>query len=235
MAVAAGANAATSTNQASADYTYTGPTISGGEADVLGVVSVGFRSNSATITTLTWDGNATTESWFISQNPARMTQHYIKNPASATSVRVVISATATSVSGAFYYTGVDQTTPADTAVTSQGTGTSATVDVTSATDDMVVGSTAVVNADAHTEGGGQTERWQETRGSAITGSGSDETGAATVTHSVSWTSSVAFVHGAFNMNAAAGGGGGRIMSSLAHHGGLAGKGGIAGIGGGLAG
>ena len=82
--------------------------------------------------------------------------------------------------GVTTWTGVDQTTPLGTFVSASAVGgTTLTVDVTSATGELVH-DTAFCEGDCSAAGAGQTERWKIDRGG-----GSTEAGASTVT--MSWT------------------------------------------------
>lgn len=112
------------------------------------------------------------------------------------------------------YNGVDQTTPEDAVQTVDGSGggTSSTVNVSSATGNMVMDAlTAAAGVTALTAGAGQTEINQMT---TDTGAGhqalasSYESGGATVTMSWSWTGFSTYVGWAWDINADAGGGGG---------------------------
>ncbi|MFQ5552265.1 MAG: hypothetical protein ACE5EW_00835 [Thermoplasmata archaeon] len=88
------------------------------------------------------------------------------------------------VGGATSWTGVDQSTPFGPTATANGTASPATVDVTSASNEVVVDVVGTRNAATVTEGLGQTQRWNLGIG-VIDGGGSSEPGAATVT--MSWT------------------------------------------------
>lgn len=90
---------------------------------------------------------------------------------------------------AFSLFGVDQTTPVGTAVTNEVVSTSASVNVSSAVNELVMSCLGVsVTSSAWTVGAGQTERWlNSTDINATAEQGSSEPGAATVTMSHSWT------------------------------------------------
>lgn len=82
------------------------------------------------------------------------------------------------------YSSVDQNNPVGTKVTSTGSGTSISDDVSSAQAELVVDAISVNNGGDDTAGAGQTERYA----AAVDGrrsEGSDEDGASTVT--MSWT------------------------------------------------
>lgn len=91
-----------------------------------------------------------------------------------------------SVAGAMTFTNVHQTTPLGTFASANGTSTAATVDVTSATGELVFDTIVCETCISLTVGGGQTEHWNLSQaGSYAMGAGSTEPGAATVT--MSWT------------------------------------------------
>lgn len=111
------------------------------------------------------------------------------------------------------FSGVDQTTPDDAQQTVDGSGggTSSTVNVSSATDNLVMDClTASAGVTVLTAGAGQTEINQMT---TDTGAGhqalasSSEAGSTTATMSWSWTGFVSYVGWAWDINAASGGGG----------------------------
>jgi hypothetical protein len=86
--------------------------------------------------------------------------------------------------GAISFTGVSQANPLGTVGTNSGTsGTTASVAVSSDTDEIVV-DVVSVNSSTPTVGADQTSRWADARGSTK-GAGSTETGAASTT--MSWT------------------------------------------------
>jgi len=88
------------------------------------------------------------------------------------------------VVGVMTFTGVDPNTPLGTFASARGTSsTTATVDVTSATNELVFDTVAGNNA--FTVGAGQTQRWNARYSTYEYGAGSTEPGASTVT--MSWT------------------------------------------------
>ena len=138
--------------------------------------------------------------------------------------------------GVVNFSGVDQTTPTSNAVSeTAGSGNpNVTVTTNSDSDDLVVDSICKRSSDAGTITSLQTEHWNVDDG-GIKAGGSSEAGGTNPTE-MDWTFT-----GSNNQWSACGmllnvtaSSGGRIMSSLAHDGGLAGIGGIAGKGGGLA-
>ncbi len=89
------------------------------------------------------------------------------------------------VVGVETFTGVDQTTPLGTfASASAGSGDTATVDVSSATGELVFDTLWTYSECTATVGAGQTQRWNTTSSHTV-GAGSTEPGASTVT--MSWT------------------------------------------------
>ena len=130
------------------------------------------------------------------------------------------------------YTGVPSGTPVGTFAGATGDSDTPSVNVTSATNELVVDAGAGDRSMAAAPGAGQTERYDlEPR--RLHAWGSDEAGAASVTMSHTITTKPWGLAAVSLKEVVAAGG--RIMSSLAAAGGLAGEGGIAGAGGGLAG
>jgi hypothetical protein len=91
------------------------------------------------------------------------------------------------VAGVMTFTGVDQITPLGTFVgASDSSAGPATVDVSSATNELVFDTVSCETCTSLTVGGGQTQRWNLSQsGQSAMGAGSTEPGAATVT--MSWT------------------------------------------------
>jgi hypothetical protein len=92
------------------------------------------------------------------------------------------------VIGVITFTGVDQTTPLGTMASAIGTDNNlATVNVSSAANELVLGVVSAENANSLTVGAGQTEYWNVVSPAADDeyGAGSTEPGASTVT--ISWT------------------------------------------------
>jgi hypothetical protein len=91
------------------------------------------------------------------------------------------------VAGVMTYTGVNQATPLGTFVGANGSSAGpATVNVSSAADELVFDTVACETCTSLTVGGGQTERWNLSQAEYYAmGAGSTEPGAVTVT--MSWT------------------------------------------------
>ncbi len=93
------------------------------------------------------------------------------------------------VVGATTFTGVNQSTPLGTAAGAIGNATTLSVNVSSEAGGMVFDNLAVDDGRVATVGGGQAQRWNlrtEAGVDGVTGAGSTEPGAATVTMSWTW-------------------------------------------------
>lgn len=101
---------------------------------------------------------------------------------------VTLSASAKVVGGATSWTGVNQTTPIGTFASASNIIGNPTVNVSSATNEIVLDTLGVDGTATATVGGGQTQHWNLTTSgllSDVRGAGSSETGATTTT--MSWT------------------------------------------------
>ena len=153
-------------------------------------------SGSIDVSSLTVNGSAATfraASDGVSQGAGIKTEYWDKVLGStngAVTVAVNVSANDRFRTTAFSLFGVDQTTPVGTAATGEATGTSASVNVSSAVNELVMSCLGVTLASsAWTVGAGQTERWVNSTDINTTAEqGSSEPGDATVTMSHSWTS-----------------------------------------------
>lgn len=157
--------------------------VGAGGADRLLVVAVSIDNR--TVTGVTYGGTAMT-SVGSATNGAQVSHMWrlIAPATGANNVVVTLSGGGTDiVAVATSYTGVDQTTPLGTAATATGTSTTASVAVTSATDELVVDSVSS-NLGTLTVGAGQTQRGNTTAGDNF-GGASEEVGATSVT--MSWT------------------------------------------------
>jgi hypothetical protein len=118
---------------------------------------------------------------------------------------------------AISHTGVDQTTPHGTAVSATGSSSPATVNVSSASDELVIDGVSKRTATGTgTVGAGQTQEMNATAGS-MDGFGSTEPGAATVTMSWTFSSVTGWAIAAVPLKPAAGGGGGSIQPPRSAH------------------
>lgn len=118
---------------------------------------------------------------------------YLLSPPSGTAnIEVTLSAGANIIAGAISYSGVDQFTPLGPFIPNSGRSTLPTVTVNSATGEIVFSTVSVEGqAGVITAGAGQTEQWNLATGAGggdVIGSGSTETGAASVTMTWSYGS-----------------------------------------------
>lgn len=154
-------------------------------------VSIG---GTQTVSGITYSGVALTlvSGGTATNGSSHVEKWYLIGPATgANDVVVTFSTSANAVSGAISYSGASQTTPLGTAASATGGTTVATVDVSSATSEIVEDAMCAfdaLGAPTATVGASQTERWNASAGPTggdTRGCGSTETGAATTT--MSWT------------------------------------------------
>lgn len=156
-------------------------------------VSVSFvQDASQTVASVTYAGQSMIKKGDATNaGQARAELWYLINPSTGlNNIVVTMSAAAEVIVGADSYYEVNQVTPFGTIVTATGTTLAATVDVSSATDELVIDVYAKKNTtEAVSVGAGQTSRWNTsnvgTNGGY--GGGSSEPGAASVTMSWTWT------------------------------------------------
>jgi|GEM_PF-2380773 len=161
------------------------------------ILFVGIASNAASQkypTLVTYNSVAMTSVATSTNGGLTVNLFYLVAPTGgANTVSVTLSGTANAViCGASSYTGVDQTTPLGTAATATGTSVTPSVNVTSATNELVVDVMAATVISTPSADASQTSRYATfvSAGSKSTGSGSsDEAGASSVT--MSWSISSA--------------------------------------------
>lgn len=149
--------------------------------------------SAVTVSSVTYNGVGLTERITVARsNAQRASLWYLTAPATgANNVVVTISASQEFVAAAVSFTGVHQTTPLGTAASANGTSGTATVDISSATDELVLDAVSVnqIGATTYTIGAGQTQRWAKiaigTANPLVDARGSTEVGASTTT--MSWT------------------------------------------------
>ena len=179
------------------------------------IFGAGFFSGSMTITTMTYNSVGMTAGGAIETDGGGggTVIYYLKAPATGSNTVLCVfnSSAGGGGSGASSYTGVDQTTPVSGFNSANGANSSApTVDITSATGDMVVDSMEYYDAGGDwtiAADGGQTQIYDvEDGGQQTNAAGSYEAGAGTVT--MSWTISeeTDWAIVALNLEAAAAGG-----------------------------
>ena|SRR3990167_1611854 len=182
-------------------------------ADRLLLVAVSeFFSPTPALSTATYAGVAMTRVGTIlfgSVNAERATLFSLAAPATGANNIVVTAGQAATeiVLAATSWTGVDQTTPLDTAgTTAPDNVTSVSQAIASAVDDLVVDMVGWYNQTI-TVGAGQTLRVENNNAATVNSVAvSTEPGAASVTMSWSWAAAEYPGHIAVNMNAAAAGG-----------------------------
>ncbi|MDP2632263.1 MAG: hypothetical protein Q8P25_00880 [Candidatus Curtissbacteria bacterium] len=153
------------------------------------LVFVGFDDFPANITDVTYGGVSLTFVDGQTVGGRRIELWRLIAPATgANDVVASFSANTAILAGSMSYAGVNQTTPLGTAAKASGVSTSASVDVSSGTGEIVADGVLGVFAQpqSFTVGGGQTERWNQEQGD-MDQAGSTEPGATTVT--MSWTAS----------------------------------------------
>lgn len=189
MAVAFDGETILAAHSASASsHTVTGKTTAG--SDRVGVVRIKVTTpefdNGGT--TVTWGGVSMTQigsgAKVASGTAGGVRAYRIVNPPTGASNIVITPAAGNSAVGYIVssYSGVDQTTPVGTPATDTGSSTTPTVDVSAATDDMVLDMVTAA-APFSGSGGGQTIEGTPTDGSSYVARGSREAGATTVTMS----------------------------------------------------
>ena len=151
------------------------------------LVGIARKASNATVTSVTYAGVAMTAipSGSFDGNPDLFT-YYLVNPTTGVNNIVVTCSAATETAiGAVTYSGVDQSTPLDTAAVASGSSGTASVNVSSASGDLVQDFLAVDDGPVVTVGAGQTSVYDDAVGGKIRAAGSIENGATTVT--MSWT------------------------------------------------
>lgn len=160
-------------------------------SDRLMIVSVSAQQPGQTVSSIKYNNINLTKLGSIFGSQSRVEVWYLVAPSVGTfNVVVSLSGNDNAVVGIQNYTGVNQGTPLGTFASATGSGTTATVNASSATNDLVYGVVGFNNADIDlAPGSGQTEYWDQTVNSSIAGAGSTKAGAASVT--MSWTSTSA--------------------------------------------
>lgn len=174
----------------------------------LALIVVPSRDNASTdTTTCTYNSVSMTQVAEVEgANTQYTTAFILVNPATgAHTVACSWATNAEHITYAISYTGVDQTTPNGTPVTSGGAATSETDDVTSGVEDLVVDFMGVNTSVTLAEGAGQTARGTETQDTSGQAFGSsEEAGGTTVTMSWTWGGgSQRTAHISFNLKAVA--------------------------------
>jgi hypothetical protein len=164
-------------------------TTSGTNRLMLVGISGSYSSGSPVISGVTYNGVALSLVGSEAESNFKIWIYKLVAPATGTHDVVVSFSTLPDqgcVVGVETFTGVDQTTPLGTfASASANTGDTPTVDVSSATGELVFDTLWSYSGYTATVGAGQTQQWNTTCAPYTRGSGSTEAGASTVT--MSWT------------------------------------------------
>lgn len=171
---------------AATTYTVVGFSVSG--SNTYGLVGIGLRSNTADITSVTFNGVSMSLLKKLNKSASSMTT-WVYGLAGPTTGNIVINGD-TSLAAevcVVTYTGVHQTTSYGTIATATGDSAAPSVDVTSATDEMVVDFVGWNAGGDGTAGASQTKRAEGQTGNGISMdlATSEEAGAATTT--MSWS------------------------------------------------
>ena len=152
------------------------------------------KSNNAVVGSVTYAGSPLTFAGFSNYNDKQRAElWYLVAPPVGTANVVVTLANVDNgkevglVAGATSFTGVDQVAPIGTVAAAGAKSTSASVNVTSATGEMVIDSLSTREDTSTTAGAGQTQRWGISSGSGgdhTRGAASTKAGSATTT--MSW-------------------------------------------------
>jgi hypothetical protein len=194
---------ATSSGRFSGDISKSHTTGTGQNRLMLVGISVSNWPDTPSVSSATYAGQALTlvGSAFIDGEGVLI--YSLVNPPSGTA-NVVIDYSSNpnygSVVGVMSFTGVDQTTPLGPFAGATGSGTSASVNVSSAPDELVFDTVMNAYDKAIYVGGNQTQRWNN-QGEPTAG-GSTEAGASSVTMSWSWTWSNPWAIGAVSIKPA---------------------------------
>ena len=151
----------------------------------VGIYGGGFFCN---VTGITYNSVSMTQKWHEGPDNYEINAGYFLLAPDIGTYDIVISlsAVAYAYGGSISFTGVDQTTPLGTAATvATGYSTAATVNVSSASGELVIDNLGVgTGATSLTIGSGQTERWSQSP-TSWWGRGSTKAGEATT--AMSWT------------------------------------------------
>lgn len=166
-------------------------TVTGSETVLL--VGIALYDSNDVVSGVTYNGVAMTAvpSSTVSNGQYTTTLYYLVAPASgANNVSVSVTGTVFEIGiGSISLTGADQATPLGTANTATGNSTTPSVNVTSASGEIVVDTSLIVHSGTYSVGGGQTSRWNAIgSGGFIKYAGSTEPGDTSVTMSWSNTS-----------------------------------------------
>ena len=166
-------------NASNVTISYTNPS---GTNQVL-MVGVSAQQPAASITSIKYNGVSLTKLVrYVNSSQSRVEIWYLKAPAIGTHSLVVTNSQGDNgVIGVMTFSGVNQVGTFDTYAAAQGSGTTASVTASSATNDVVYSVTAFNNGSAINPGSLQTEYWDTSINSSTAGEGSTKAGASSVT------------------------------------------------------
>lgn len=158
-------------------------------ADRLMLVGISTDDNAVAVSSVVWDPTGTNQSLSLitgcttSRVQGEIWIYQLVAPTTGTkTLRASFTGTGDKVVGVMTFTGVDQTTPLGTCAVANGDGGPATVNVTSATGELVFDT--IASDENVTANASQTVRW-DVVGTTTDGGASTKAGASTVT--MSWT------------------------------------------------
>lgn len=185
-------------------------------ADKILVVGIHVRSATVTINAVTHNGNALAlvPGSNVVANSQTLALYYMVAPDASGNVVVTLSGGTNVIAIANSYTGVDQSTPLGTAQTAnQLSGTTISITLSSASDEMGIDIFGNRNGDTPVITGGQTLRGTVDSGSQINAAASEEVGAASTV--MSWsipTSGIGRLQSGVPLKGAGGGGGSTLVA-----------------------
>ncbi len=199
-------------NAASLTFSHTSG--SGSNRMLVVTVSVGSGSvggSAGTISSVTYNGVTMTEVGTAALSGARVSIYRLLNPAAGPANVVVSTSTGSTIeAGATTFENVDQATPLGTFASASANSGTATVNVTSATNEIVICVGSVDEAFSNqgmTTTSGQTQLWNSSGTDFVSGAASTKPGAASVTVSYTATDSTQeWAIGGVSIKPASGGG-----------------------------
>ena len=161
-------------------------------SDRLLIVGIAHYDSVDSVSGVTYNGDAMTAvpSGATNNGEYYITLYYLIAPdTGSNTISVSVTGNVFDFGGAgISITGAHQATPLGTAATATGTSTAPSVNVTSASGELVVDALAIVHGGTLSVGSGQTSRWNAPTANAfVKHAGSTEAGAATTT--MSWSNS----------------------------------------------
>lgn len=182
-------------------------------SDKILVVGVHVRSATVTISSVTHNGNALTlvPASNVVANAQTLALYYMVAPDVSGNVVVTLSSGTNVIAIANSYTGVDQSTPLGTAQTdSKLSGSTTSITLSSASDEMCVDIFGNRNADTPAITGGQTARGTVNSNNQINASASEEVGSAStvMSWSIATSGGIGKIQAGVPLKGVSGGGGG---------------------------